>query len=716
MTISGTPGYMAPEQLNGKPADRAATIFAFGCVVYEMLTGRRAFPGDTMAAALAATAITEPKPVEGLPQGLDGLLRRCLRKDPARRAQSMADIRVALEDFERAARGEEAAGAPPAGAAAPSRLWWAATAAVFVAPAALATVHFREKPAPPPVPYRFQLHLPDKVSFTASGMVTLSPDGRHVALSAAGPEGPMVYIQDTDGGEARLMPGTHTGPATPPAFWSFDSRFLVFSSGNPELDKVEIATGAVERLCDKPTPAVGGSWNRDNTVIFGSNSTGLWRVSAAGGTPVPLTHPDAARHERSHQLPSFLPDGRHFIYLAMSTDAGQSGIYAAALDDGPRQAPRHIATTDFGARFVEGVAGGPSWLLYMREGQLVAQVFDADNLVLKGDSMPVPVRVGTAYQTPLFSASADLLVYRTGGSIRTAQFTWVDATTGNRVGTVGDPDEIGRSRLSPDETKVVYEILPKTATAKQDLWVMDLSRRASTRLTFGDTNYGSPIWSPDGSEIAYFKVAGGKAEIFKKRADGTGNEELLLQLDESVRPQSFSNDGKYLLFTRAKTPGFNVEQIGILPLEKGAKPLAFSNSAFDEGTASFSPDGKYVLYESNETGRYEVYMRPFSPDPGAPVGGKWMISSQGGSNPRWSADGKKIFWSDLTSEVTAADIDASHGIRAGTPVKLFNAGQVVAVPAYMTRRGQALYVLPFSRNAAEPLNVLVNWQSTLKRN
>jgi serine/threonine protein kinase len=718
MTISGTPGYMAPEQLNGKPADARSDIFSFGCVLYELLSGQRAFAGNTMAAALAATTMTEPKPIVNAPPELERLLRRCLQKDPARRAQCIADVRLALEDLEEAP--ETAPALPPARLAKDNRLALAAAGVMFLAAAGLAVVHFREKPPRPPEPHHFRLPLPQNATFSPTTTVALSPDGRHVAFSASNSQGFLVFVQDTDGGEAHALPGTNTSNATPPFYWSPDSRYVAFSYNGSVIDKVDIASGAVEKICDKPGPPVGGSWNLDNIIIFGSTTTGLWRVPAGAGKAVPLTKLDASRHERQHQLPSFLPDGRHFIYLATSVDYGQSGIYAASLDDSPSQKPRRILTSDFGARFVPGENGGPGWLLYLRDGSLVAQVFDPARLALKGDPMPVPARVGTAYQTPLFSASPDLLVYRTGRSARSAQLTWVDAKTGKAAASVGEIADLGRSALSPDETRVAYEKDFNTASSESDLWVLDLVRGGSTRLTLGGAYYGSPVWSPDGGEIAYLKIAGALAargEIFKKRADGSGEEELLLRAEDFVRPTSWSSDGKYLLFSSSKTPNFLPERIGVLPLHAGAKPFAFSPpGAIDETAGQFSPDGRYVAYASAETGRREIYVRPFSPDPSAPAGGKWMISSQGGVVPRWSQDGRKLYWADspATGQVMAADIDTSHGFRAGAPVRLYGVGPISGVPSYLSRRGQGLFVVPVKTEAPEPLNVLVNWRSTLQ--
>jgi eukaryotic-like serine/threonine-protein kinase len=250
---------------------------------------------------------------------------------------------------------------------------------------------------------------------------------------------------------------------------------------------VDIVTGAAQDICDKPVPPVGGSWNRDGVIIFGSATTGLWRVSANGGTAVPLTHLDPVRQERQHQLPSFLPDGKHFLYLASSVDPAKSAIYAASLDDPPGKPPVRIFSTENGVQFVPAAGKGPAWLLFMRDGSLLAQLFDPTKLSLTGNPVPLPARVGLAYQGPLFAASPDLLAYRSGGQRNDVQLTWVDGKTGKPVGTAGEPGVITSFRLSPDETRVVYA--KENADRRTDLWIVDLIRGGSTRLTFGGADY-----------------------------------------------------------------------------------------------------------------------------------------------------------------------------------------------------------------------------------
>ena len=541
-TILGTAAYMAPEQARGKTVDKRADIWAFGVVLYEISTGDKLFAGETVSDTLAQVLMKEPD-LARLPPELDRIVRWCLEKDPAKRLRDIGDARPFLEKQ------------PDKPTAAP---------APVISAAGVAAVHLREQPAPVPDAFHFELRLPANAIFTASSTVVLSPDGRHVTFSGIGPDGPEVFVQDFDGGDARALKGTGTGSQAPPFFWSPDSRYVVFSANSPKLQKVDILTGAVQDICDKPGPPIGGSWNRDDTIIFGSTTTGLWRVPASGGKPVPLTHLDSARQERSHELPMFLPDGRHFLYLANSADPAQSAIYAGSLDDAPGKPRQEIVSTEFGARFVPGrfVPGrfvpekDRGWLLYLRGGSLMVQPFDTEKLVLTGNPSPLPVHVGTAYQTALFSASPDLLVYRAGSSSRGVQFTWVDAKSGKAIWTAGEPGVISSTaRISPDETRVAYA--KEGADGRTDIWVLDLARGGSAKLTFGGGESDYPVWSPDGREIAFGRLAGGIWQIFRKRADGTGVEEPVLRMAHSVHPGSWSKDGRFLTYSESPSATFS---------------------------------------------------------------------------------------------------------------------------------------------------------------
>ena len=715
LAIAGTPGYLAPEQLNGKPADSRSDIFAFGCILYELVSGRRAFPGDTLAASLASTAMSEPAPLEGVPEELEKLVRLCLRKDPERRLQNIGDARIALEDL----RDEPRTTVAPRAASAPGRRWlspaWAVAAAACLIAATLAAIHFREKPPVPPEALRFQIRLPDKVVFT-TGAFTLSPDGRHIAFSAIGPGGrPAVWVQGLDALEARELPDTPTGSSAPPFFWSPDSRFIAFSGNGNKLRRADVQGGPTQDICEKPGPPIGGSWNRDGVIIFGSTNTGLWRASASGGTPVPLTALNASRHEREHELPVFLPDGRHFLYLSISADAGESGTYAGSLDDPPeRQGAKRILANGFNATFVPASGGDGGWLLFLKDGVLLAQAFDPAKLELKGSAAPVAERVGTVYQTGFFSAARDVLVYRAAAASRELQLTWFDEH-GNVAGTAGDAGDVGYPLFSPDGKRVLYrKSVPNTAD--KDLWLLDLARGVSTRFTFGPRSVDQAAWSPDGNEIVFSSNRNGVFDLYRKPANSSRDEELLLRSDKNKYPWSWSRDGRFLLYTEATPASPGSEDIWVLPMQGDGKPFPFATTRFNETQPQFSPDGKWVAYASNETGQIEVYVRPFTGAPGsADAGGKVRISTDlFGNSPAWRADGKELFYDVTGRAFMTVPVDASPSLRVGTPKVLFPMPLGASSGDIAPDFKRMLITVPVEQKVSQSFTLVANWAAGLK--
>jgi serine/threonine protein kinase len=707
-TISGTLYYMAPEQLQGKDVDTRADIFAFGCVLYEMLTGKRAFDGPDAASVIAGVMQRPAPSVEGdVPSALSRILQRCLEKDADDRWQNVRDLKWELS---RALDQPDA----PVKEKVRSWPWIAATAICGVALAAISAFHFREKSPAPPDLMRFQIRLPPNVRLELGGTVSLSPDGRHIAFPAGSNEGYRIYVQDLDGNPARPLINTAVSNASPPFGWSPDSAYISYSNFGPKVSKVEIATGSVEDICDKPGPAIGGAWNRAGTLIFGSTTTGLWRVAASGGTAERLTQLDAARREISHQLPIFLPDGKHYLYLANSSERSQSGILVRSLDDAPGRSSKLLVRTEFGGAFVQGTEAKKGWLLYLHGTSLLAQELDIEKLSLIGDPVTLPAKVGTAYQTALFSVSPSLLVYRAAGANHQVQLTWVDAKTGKEVKRVGEPGMTSLPALSPDQKRVAY--VKDDENGRRDIWVLDLERGGSIRLTFGGGTSDRPVWSPDGTEIAFARsVNNATWQIYKRRADGVGSERLLLQIPgESVHPTDWSRSG-FMLFDRSKSPSFSKEMIGMLSLKDGGAPVMFStNPDLNENLARFSPDGHYIAYHSTETGTGEIYVRTFPLDPGGQPEGKWLISTSSGRIPEWSRDGKKLTWF-YNAAIWSADVDISHGFHAGTPVPLYSTGDSVDDAVRLTEKGQSLLLKPVVEGIDDPINVVVNWTSILNK-
>jgi serine/threonine protein kinase/Tol biopolymer transport system component len=721
--ILGTLQYMAPEQVEGKEVDARADIFSFGAVVYEMATGKRAFDGQSQASVIAAILERDPPPISSLqpltPPALDRVVKICLEKDPDDRWQTASDLTRELKWI--SASGSQAALSAPSitnPAAKPATQWlaWAFGALCLVMAGSIWFSFHRKAPELPQV-FRFVVRLPDNVLFTRSAQLVLSPDGRRVAFPAVGSNSrASLWIQDLDAEEAREIPDAISLlTADPvPLFWSADGRYIAISNID-KLLKFDLQSGAVGDICDTPGYAIGGSWNRDGVIIFGTATTGLWRVPAAGGKATPLTVLDASRQEREHELPSFLPDGRHFLYLAVSNVPEQSGVYEGSLDDPPeKQSRKRILATGFGATYTPSADGQPGHLLFMRDGVLMAQSLDLSSLELLGQAAPVAEKVASAFETGHFSATGDVLVFRGHAAPQQYQLTWLD-TQGKAVEKVGDPALIvGSPRISPDGNRVA--VSEDSSGANEDIWLLDLRRGTNTRFTFGPGTNNVPVWSPDGSEIVFTSNREQTFNLYRKPADGSKAEQLLLRSGDDKRPLAWSHDGRFLLYGTSRN--FALEHIWALPMTGEPKPIPFSASdRFYESNARFSPDGRWVTYASNESGQFEIYVRAFSGSASAgESGGKWMISNNGGIYPIWRADGKELAYAGVDGmTLMSVTVDADRSFQAGAPqllVKLPRArgGSAVAASPDLKR---FLAALPVEQRAGESFTVVLNWASAL---
>jgi len=633
-----------------------------------------------------------------------------LEKDPKKRLRDIMDGMAMLdEDLSQDAQPVLVYRAP--------RWPWAIAALACIIAAGLAVIHFREKPTARPEVTRFQIRLPDKVTFASTSTPALSPDGRHVAFTAFGPDGhPGLWVQDLDALDARALPDATTGPDSPPPFWSPDSRFVAFSSQGSKFRKADLQNGTSQDICDKPgTPVVGGSWNRDGVVILGSTNSGLWRVPAAGGTPVPLTVLDKAMQEREHELPSFLADGRHFVYLRVSALPENTGIYVGSLDDPPeRQSKKRILATGFGADFVPSADGKLGRLVFIRDGALMAQTFDAAKLEAVADPAPLVERVGSVYETGYFSPPANSLVYRASGSTPDSRFAWFD-TQGEFIENVGDPSPIADPALSPDGSHVAYWKRSINRT-DADIWLLDLARGVSTRFTFGPKLAFSPVWSPDGSEIVFASNRDGVYNLYRKPANGAKDEELLLRTEDNKRPYSWSRDGRFLLYSTGSNGSFSFEDLWILPMQGPHTPFPFQRTRFDESEADFSPDGHWVAYASNESGRREVYVREFIAAQGASsAGGKWLVSNAGGLLPRWRSDGRELWFINATGMAMSVSVDANgRSFQAGVSRERFRLPPGANAWALAPDSKRILFSVAAEQKGPQYFTVLLNWTSALK--
>ncbi len=714
--IMGTAAYMSPEQAKGKPVDKRADIWAFGVVLYEMVTGTRLFTGDTTTEILASVLKEEPKWYKVPPQ-LQRLLRRCLERDPQQRLKHIGDVMALVDDSPQKSVAVKR----------PAKKWpWIAGAAAL----ALATAVAMWAPWRSEVnvlPVRFQIQPIDKMTFIPGSFPQVSPNGRWVVFPATTEDGvTRMWLRSLDSVEIRPLMGTESGNnLPPPVFWSPDSRFIAFSStpgpyAPGQLKKLDIAGGPPQTICDIRGAVPSGTWGKDGTILFGANAdTGINRVAAAGGIATPVTILDSSRKETAHRFPQFLPDGHHFLYHRASTNPETMGMYVGSLDAKPEnQSLQPLMLTDRQAIYTASVTGDIGKLLFLRDTTLFAQPFAPNRLQLSGEAVPVTDQVGSfgPANAGLFSVSeSGVLTYRVGAGSALSRLTWFDLL-GNPVGTIGDQGSYVRPAISPDGARVVATQFDDQS-GRSNIWVLDASSGNSTRLTFGAGRDDYAVWSPDSKTIIFASNRTGHLDLYQKPADGSGDEELILKSGEDKLPSSWSRIGpyEYLLYTNvtAKTQ----EDIWVLPLSgSNAKtPVALLQTSFREGNALFSPDGRFIAYMSTESGNLDVYVRPFTPDkPGDFVsGGKWMISKGGGSNPRWHRDGKELFfWNQFQQFVV--DVSTDKAFHAEVPRRLFGV-RAVASPDVAADGKRFLYPVPEGTNFQSPFTVVLNWQAVLKK-
>jgi serine/threonine protein kinase/Tol biopolymer transport system component len=707
-TILGTLPYMAPEQLEGKDADARSDIFAFGAVLYEMLTGRRAFEGKTQASLMAAILEHDPPPVAA-PAALDRVLKRCLAKDPEDRWQSARDLMHELRWV------QEANTAAPAETRQNRTVSWvlvAALAIVTLAAAAVAWRHWHEAPPEPRVT-TLSLLPPEKTTFRD---FAVSPDGRQLAFVATDASGKtQLWVRPLDSLAAQPLAGTE-GADQP--FWSPDSRFVGFFA-NAKLKKINASGGPAQTLCDASASPRGGAWGRSGVIVFANTFSPLYQVSEAGGKPEAVTLIDASRKESSHRWPHFLPDGRHFIHSVFTSQTEARGVYLGSVDS---KESRRLVAADSSAAYAGPPVGSPGsgYLVFIRGQTLMAQPFDVDRLQSVGEAVPVaePVGIVRGSLRGQFAVSeSGVLVYDSGGFGVVTELTWLDRM-GKRLGVVGPPAMYSVVSLAPDGNRLVTSRVDPN-THEYDVWLFELAGGIPSRFTFEPNGEIFPIWSADGSHIVFSFTHDGSWNLYQKLSSGAGGSELLLRSSVNKVAESWSRDGRFLLYHENDSK--NGPDLWILPLEGERKPVPFLRTEFQESDGKFSPDGRWIAYQSNESGRFEVYVQPFSGMAGgAPsgAGSKWQISTAGGTEPGWRGDGRELFYLSPDLKLTAVEIKtAGDTFQAGVPRPLFQTRAAGNAPRYdVTSDGQRFFVVTSADVAASaPLTVVTNWQAGLKR-
>ncbi|MGH9316728.1 MAG: protein kinase domain-containing protein [Thermoanaerobaculia bacterium] len=708
-TVLGTFQYMAPEQLEGKEADARTDIFAFGAVFYEMVAGRKAFTGATRASLITAIMSADPAPLSTIQPmsapALDRVVKTCLAKDPEGRWQSAADLRNELSWIAQGASEVAAAVHPPAKAR--ERLAWLIAT---LAAAGLVLDLWVLRRAPSDIhPVRFLVYPPEKSVLNSvgrdAGPVVISPDGRRLAFVATTSDGrKRLFVRPLESLSAQALDATD-GASFP--FWSADSRFIAFFAEG-KLKKVEASGGAVQSLCDAPLGR-GGTWNRGGDIVFAPGPYDpLFRVSSGGGAATPITAIDEKTHELSHRFPQFLPDGRHFLYLGFSTTVSLSepnrSVYVGSLDS---LEPKFLFRTNSRAGYA---ASG--YLLFVREGNLLAMPFDVRGLRVSGEPAPIaaPVESDLNLASALFSTSENgALVYQAAGVPVLSQLFWFDRE-GRKVGADVPLRDCEDPRLSPDGRRVAVNCTGRQS-GDNPISLYDFDRNAASRFTFSHSYEHYPSWSPDGSRIVFDSNRNGPADIFVKALSGAGGEQLLLHSKEAKAPTDWSPDGKLIVFQRLdpKTKW----DLWALPASGGGKPTPVVQTAFNEMAGQLSPDGRWLAYASDESGHWEVYVTTF-PGPG----GKWQISTGGGAQPRWRRDGKEIFYLASDRKLMAADIKAEGSFAAGVPRPLFETqARYLGNIAYdVSADGQRFLInTVIVQEASPPLTVVLNWTEGLKQ-
>ena len=717
--VMGTIGYMSPEQLKGRPVDQRTDIFSFGAILYEMLSGRRAFHGESAAETMSAILKEDPPELSAtnktVSPALERLVNHCLEKSAEGRFHSARDVAFALEALADAgptsAQTVMAVSALPDSRKAPKNfLPWIIAGILAIALAVTATLlMFSRKQAPSnPSVVRASIEQPDNAYFLPRSQFAVSPDGSRLVFVARPPGGrQLLWVRPLGATAAQPLAGTDD--ASYP-FWSPDSRFIGFFSQS-KLKRIDASGGPAQTLCDAPNGR-GGTWNREGVIVFApDNYRPLYRVSAAGGSAVAVTKLDESKLQATHRWPWFLPDGHHFLYrsgtTSSSTQRENNGIYLGSLDSNEQKL---ILSVDTMAVYASG------YLLFVRDTALMAQQFDLNSFQLTGDALPLTERtqVDFVLSRGVFSVSDNgVLVSQSGGTVLAdRELLWYERDGKNPKPVGAAPALYAQIDISPKEDRLAAGIFDLNA-GSPDIWIYDIARNVPLRLTFDPDFDASPIWSPDGSRIVWRSNRKGRYDIYQKVSSGAGNDEVLLESEENKEATSWSSDGQFIAYTNSAVRGNTQNDIWILPMSGERKPVPFLQTGANETSAQFSPDGHWIAYVSDESGTNQVYIAPF---PNAV--GKWQVSRSGGTEPRWRGDGKEVFFLSPDNKLMAAAINAiGSNLQVGNAETLFEI-HPANPPGYhydVTNNGKRFLVDSSREGNVQPLALIVNWPSALNK-
>ena len=702
-TILGTFQYMAPEQLEGREADARTDIFAFGCVLYEMATGRKAFMGASQASLISSIMKEEPAPISATapmtPPALERVVKRCLSKDPEDRWQNAADLKSELKWI---AEGGSQSGIPaPAAAVSPRRrLGWAPwAAALALAAAAFAAGRLQHRAPETPVT-RSSIDVPGSVELNRWSSLALSPDGTTLVFAATGADGKdLIWSRRMDSFAIQAIPGTEGGMMP---FWSPDSKSIAFFADR-KLKRVPVAGGAVLSICDAQDGR-GGAWSEEDVIVFApAPFSGLFEVPATGGAPQAVTKLD--RPGGTHRLPWFLPGGKRVLYLsgAQTSDTSKdTAIMALDLATGKSTL---VAKENSEGRFVR-----PGYLAFVREGNLLLQPFDPSSLKLSG--APVPVAEGVAFEAfrwigNFTFSNTGRLVYQSNEAARKSRLTWFDLD-GRELGSLGEASSFFTLALAPDDRRVVATVIGGR-NVRPEVRLYDLERGVGSRFTFGDQGANFPVWSPDGKEIAFGDPGSG---VRVKPADGGSEGRLVLKMSTNVWPLGWSPDGKRMLLRIQDASGGGVDLYD-LPLEGEAPPRKlFATDPANLVNGAISPDGKWLLYVSNETGREEIYVVPYPA-----LGEKRQVSTSGGTSGVWLGNRSILYVQPSDGKLFAVDLDENGAsLRMGAPRAMFGNKIPPRGPFSVSHDGKRMLVaVPADDSSSAQIRFVSDWRVELAK-
>ncbi len=705
--VLGTVGYMSPEQASGRDVDARSDQFSFGSILYEMATGKRAFSRATTPETLTAIIREEPESLGSLvpqvPIALRWVIERCLAKDPEERYASTRDLARDLMHLRDHASEVSAEAAPVILA---RRLGWlgpALAAGLIVAAVLAVFAGLRSARQPAGRPVRFAIPIPPGATYSPGEIsrgIAVSPDGTRLVFEAISRGRRRLFLRSLDSEKTIELEGAAGGGAP---FWSPDSRFVAFFADG-KLKKIPASGGAPEDLCEALFDWVG-TWNQEGTILFPQIPpavAGIYRVSDKGGEAVRITSPEASRGERAHLWPYFLPDGRRFLHtglLPSGSGPAASGLFVSSLDS---KESRVVARLDSRAEYAP-----PGYLLYVRDGALLAQPFDERKAQLSGE----PLLLAENVQHFFGPANAAFCVSRTGViAYQTAappsRLVWFDRS-GKEIGTLGQPSVVSGFRIAPEGGKVAVAIEDRRP-GTSDIWVFELTRGVLTRLHSDRVDEKSPVWSPDGSKTIYRSDRKGPPHIYEIAVGLPGSERLLLEQEGVQQPEDISRDGRFLVYLNDVRP--TASDIWLLPLFGDRKPVPWLRTRFRQTSPRFSPDGRWIAYESDESGGAEVYVALTQGG-----GEKRRLSPAGGRLPRWRRDGRELYYVAPGDLVMSVPVTPGSQLQADAPVQLFHVGPEIEDYDVTPDASRFLVSTPLEKVRESPLHVIVNWAAALER-